>query len=180
MKILLFSFRFWLISVFTVINQSSKFRSSETKNKSRKKLERSKESQVKQMFQISAVVRWIEKKKRKSNKKQRDAVALWETTMWHTVYNISYRTSSTFIIKLWRCKSCTFWNANFHFYFGIFFQMPFENLMIFFVYPNKCQTLWYETILHNKQNNKKISLSPFFSSICTIDHNLGVTKANET
>ena len=91
--ILLFSFRFWLISVFTLINQSSKFRSSETKNKSRKKLERSKESQVKQMFQIS-VVRWIEKKKG-SNKKQRDTVALWETTMWHTVSNISFRTSWT-------------------------------------------------------------------------------------
>ena len=35
--------------------------------------------------------------------------------------------------------------------------------MLLFVYPNKCQTLWYETILHNKQNNKKISLiSPLF------------------
>ena len=45
------------------------------------------------MFQIS-VVRWIEKKKG-SNKKQRDTVALWETTMWHTVSNISYRTSWT-------------------------------------------------------------------------------------
>ena len=46
------------------------------------------------MFQIS-VVRWIEKKKKGSNKKQRDTVALWETTMWHTVSNISYRTSWT-------------------------------------------------------------------------------------
>ena len=57
--------------------------------------------------------------------------------------------------------------------------MPFENLMLFFVYPNKCQTLWYETILHNKQNNKKYLSPPFFSSICTIGHNLGVTKAKK-
>ena len=57
--------------------------------------------------------------------------------------------------------------------------MPFENLMLFFVYPNKCQTLWYETILHNKQNNKKYLSPPFFPSICTIGHNLGVTKAKK-
>ena len=52
----------------------------------------------------------------------------------------------------------------FIFCFGILFsKMPFENLMLFFVYPNKCQTLWYETILHNKQNNKKYLSPPFFS-----------------
>ena len=52
--------------------------------------------------------------------------------------------------------------------------------MLFFVYPNKCQTLWYETILHNKQNNKKnLSHLPPFFSICTIGHNLGVTKAKK-
>lgn len=51
--------------------------------------------------------------------------------------------------------------------------------MLFFVYPNKCQTLWYETILHNKQNNKKSPSSPPFFSICTIGHNLGVTKAKK-
>ena len=68
----------------------------------------------------------------------------------------------------------------FIFCFGILFsKMPFENLMLFFVYPNKCQTLWYETILHNKQNNKKYLSPPFFSSICTIGHNLGVTKAKK-
>ena len=68
----------------------------------------------------------------------------------------------------------------FIFCFGILFsKMPFENLMLFFVYPNKCQTLWYETILHNKQNNKKYLSPPFFPSICTIGHNLGVTKAKK-
>ena len=68
----------------------------------------------------------------------------------------------------------------FIFCFGILFsKMPFENLMLFFVYPNKCQTLWYETILHNKQNNKKYLSPRFFSSICTIGHNLGVTKAKK-
>ena len=69
----------------------------------------------------------------------------------------------------------------YHSYFGTkFFKIPFGKLMLFFVYPNKCQTLWYETILHNKQNNKKKSpSSPPFFSICTIGHNLGVTKAKK-
>ena len=81
---LLFDFRFWLISVFTTINQSWELRKHKTNQERRKKkLERSKESQIKQMFQIS-VGRWIEKEKGSSNKKQRlDALWQYVRPLWH-------------------------------------------------------------------------------------------------
>ena len=79
---LLFYFRIWL-SFLSSLQSISLGSSGNIKQIKKKKLERSKESQVKQMFQIS-VVRWIEKEKGSSNKKQRlDALWQYGRPLWH-------------------------------------------------------------------------------------------------
>ena len=133
-----------------------------------KKLERSKESQVKQMFQIS-VVRWIEKEKGSSNKKQRlDALWQYVRPLWHIqclpylmgqfiFYNIGFD-------QFWYKRDCKC-HSNLAFHFS-----SWKN---WFFMLSSCTQVNVRHCSMKQYNNKQIkSLTPFFS-ICTVGRNLG-------